>query len=213
MKIKKIILLTIGLGLLLTVSARQVKAESCTTSYGRTTCITSQLVIVKDVENPITGGFVKNLSTLDATFSPNGDVSFRLTITNTGSTVLDSVTVKDIFPQFLSFENGPGTYDAANKTLTFTLNNLLAGESRQVQIRAKIDPSSAFPAGQNLFCTINDAQAQANGMTAEDTAQLCIRTNVLGATTLPVTGNNDWFLIFPFLGLAIFGLALARIKN
>ncbi len=211
---KTIALTVIGFGLLLSTLAPRVMAQNCTTSYGgQTTCTPAQIVIVKEVQNPITGAFVKNLSTTDATFSPDGNVLFRLTIKNTGSSTLDPVTVKDIFPKYLTFASGPGTYDASSKTLTFILNNLLSGESRQVQVMAKIDPLSSFPSGQNFFCEVNDSLAQASGLSAEDTAQLCIQTNVLGATTLPVAGTNDWMLILPFLALAGTGLVLAKIKS
>lgn len=214
MSLKTIATIAIGFGLFLTASAHSVNAQSCTTSYGgAATCLQGQLVLIKDVKNPITSGFVKNLSTADATFSPDGEVLFRLTVKNTGSANLDPVTVKDIFPNHLTFESGPGTFDSSSKTLTFTLNNLLSGESRQVQIMAKIDPASSFPTGRNFFCEVNDALAQAGGISAEDTAQLCIQTNVLGTSTLPVAGNNDWLLILPFLGLGGLGLVLAKRGN
>lgn len=211
MKLNTIVLSLIGFGLLFTGLARPVKAQDCTTQYGGTTrCVSTQLVIIKEVKNPITNNFVKNLSTTDATFSPGGEILFKVTIKNTGSETFDTVTVKDIFPNFLTFEAGPGTYDSANKTLTFTLNNLTAGETRTQEILAKVDPVNAFPADRQFFCVVNDIIAQILEKSAEDTSQLCIQTQVLGATTLPVAGTNDWMLIVPFLGLGAIGVILVR---
>ncbi|MCL4360012.1 DUF11 domain-containing protein [Patescibacteria group bacterium] len=194
--------------------ATPVKADQCTTDYGgTTTCTPSDLVISKAVKNPITGQFVANLTSTDATFSPGSEVDFRLTVKNTSGQTFDPVTVKDIFPNYLTFVAGPGTFDSSTNTLTFTLNNLIAGETRTVGVVGKVVDASRFPAGENFFCVVNTAEVSALNRNDQSTSQLCIATSVLGATTLPVAGFNDLLVLLPFLGMGLGGFALITKKS
>lgn len=189
-------------------AAPHVAAQECTTQYGgTTTCVSTSLTINKQVKNPATGNFVENLGSSDPTFSAGGEVLFRLIIKNTGTKTLTTVTVKDIFPNELTFAAGPGTFDRGSNTLTFTMNNLTAGESRMVEILASVDPAKVAR-DRSLFCVVNRATISANNQSDQDTAQLCIQTNVLGATTLPVAGFNDFALLLPFATLGLTGIAL-----
>jgi len=188
----------------------QVFADYCTTQYGGTeTCRPSDLTINKQVQNPINGYFVENLSSGDATFSPGAEVLFKLTIQNVSGETFNPVTVKDVLPSYLTFVAGPGTYDAGNRTLTFSLENFIAGETRTVEIMAKVLPTTA-----SFVCVNNYAEARADivGRHDSDTAQFCIQTNVLGATTLPAAGYNDLFLLLPFAGMGLAGIALLKKK-
>lgn len=192
---------------------QQIKAQSCTTQYGgTTTCQPADLIINKEVKNPLAGVFVENLTATDATFSPGAEVLFRLTIKNTSGETFNPVTVKDVFPDFLSFKAGPGTYDSASRTLTFTLENLAAGESRSVEILAKVENKTA---SQSLFCVTNYSAVSAPARPSgdDDSAQLCIQTQVLGVTTLPVAGFNDLWLLVPFATLGLGGLALLKKRS
>lgn len=209
--IKHIVLVLLLILWLGAFAAVPVMAQTCTTQYGGvTTCVPADLVISKEVKNPITSAFVGNLSTTDATFSPGSEVHFRLTIKNTSGQTFNPVTVKDIFPDFLTFEAGPGTYDASNRTLTFELDNVIAGETRTVELLAKVRDSSAFPTGRSFFCVVNTGRAQALDRTSEATSQLCIQTQVLGVTTLPAAGFEDVLVLIPFLTLGGIGVLLAR---
>lgn len=192
----------------------QAYADTCTTQYGQygnsTNCQPSDLIINKQVKNPITNNFVENLSANDPTFSPGSDVWYRLTIQNTSGQTFDPVTVKDVLPTYETFVAGPGTYDANTRTLTFTLNNLIAGETRTVDIEAQVVATNQFPMGKTFVCVNNYAQVSALNRFDSDTAQSCIQTNVLGATTLPVAGFNDYLLLLPFAGVGLSGFALLR---
>ena len=207
--ITKNIVLSLLTGLAITVFAANfspVFADTCTTHYGGTqTCQASDLLINKQVQNPINGNFVENLNSADPTFSPGANVLFQLTIQNVSGQTFDPVVVKDVLPSYLTFVSGPGTYDAPSRTLTFTLNNVIAGETRNVQVMAKVLPTTV-----SFVCVNNYAEARADsvGRFDSDTAQFCIGTNVLGATTLPVAGYNDLFLLLPFTGIGLTGLAL-----
>ncbi len=199
-----------GVALLFCVT-KPVLADYCTTQYGNQTCRPSDLLINKEVQNPVTGNFVDNLSSSDPTFAPGSNVTFLLTIQNVSGQTFDPVVVNDVLPSYLTFVSGPGTYNSTNNTLTFTLNNLIAGETRNYQITTKVLPTSI-----SFVCVNNYAEARDDivGRFNSDTAQFCIRTtNVLSATTLPVAGNNDLLLLLPFAGVGLTGVALLKKKG
>ncbi len=191
----------------------RVNADTCTTQYGGSvTCIPSDLTVNKQVRNPVTNNFVENLSSTDPAFSPGSSVLFRLIIKNTSGQTFNPVAVKDTFPGYLTFVAGPGTYDKASNTLTFNLENVIAGETRTVEILAKVNDKSAFPSANSFFCVTNVADVSSLNRADHDTAQLCIQTSLMGATTLPVAGFNDLLLVLPFMGVGLGGVALLR-KN
>ncbi|MBI2405191.1 DUF11 domain-containing protein [Candidatus Gottesmanbacteria bacterium] len=203
---KQLALLAFLFGALL-VAPPRVAAQECTTQYGgTTTCVTTDLTVNKQVKNPATGTFVENLGSSDPTFSGNGEVLFRLIIKNTGTQTLATVTVKDIFPSELTFSGGPGTFDRGSNTLTFTLDNLTAGETKTQEILAKVDPDKVNR-NFSLSCVINTARVSSGDRQDQDTAQLCIQTQVLGVTTLPVAGFEDFALLLPFGLLGLTGIA------
>jgi uncharacterized repeat protein (TIGR01451 family) len=215
--ITKNIVLSLLAGLAFTAAAATAglspvfASDYCTTQYGGTeTCRPSDLLINKQVQNPINGNFVENLGSGDSTFSPGSEVLFQLTIKNVSGQTFDPVVVKDVLPSYLTFVSGPGTYDAPSRTLTFTLNNLIAGETRNIQIMAKVLPTTV-----SFVCVNNYAEARADivGRFDSDTAQFCIQTNVLGTTTLPVAGYNDLLLLLPFAGVGLTGIALLKKKS
>src|SRR3989344_8963876 len=99
-------LLTILLGAVAIMAAKSVYADSCPTQYGNgqygtTACPPTDLVIDKKVRNPITGVFVENLLSGDATYSPGSEVSFHLKITNSGNQNFATVQVTDRLPDRL----------------------------------------------------------------------------------------------------------------
>ncbi len=187
--------------------AAPVRAETCTTQYGgTTTCVPADLTINKEVRNPATNIFVENLGVSDTLFVKDNEVLYKLTVKNTGSETLNPITVHDIFPPYLTFMSGPGTYDSDTRTLTFELDNVVAGESRSVEILAKV---VELPSDKDVVCVVNHADAAAGGRYDEDTAQICLGANVLGAT-LPVAGFNDLTVIVPFLAVGLGGLVLLK---
>lgn len=209
MTTKNIILSVIVAGL--AFIAAPVRADYCTTPYGGTeVCRPSDLTINKQVQNPVNGNFVENLTASDPTFAPGNEILFKLTIKNVSGETFNPVVIKDMFPSYLTFVAGPGTYNDSNKTLTFSLENLIAGETRVVEILTKVLPTST-----SFMCVNNYAEAHADNVKRfdSDTAQICIQTNVLGATTLPVAGFNDMFVLLPFAGLGLTGVALLFKKS
>ena len=126
---------------------------------------------------------------------------------------MNPVTVTDQLPDYLSFvsANIPSSTTKGGNSVVFTLDNMIAGETRTIDLTVKVATKSAFPAGRSLFCVSNyskvTAPARPNG--DDDTAELCITT---GPGTLPVAGVNDLFAMIPFLSLGGVGFALLKKK-
>ncbi len=197
--------------------ATPVLADNCTTqygngSYGTTTCTPTDFTINKLVKDPINNNFVENLGSTDATFSPDGDITFRLDLHNTSNQNFDTVTIKDTFPQHVI--NGSvdsqynGSYNANDHTLIFTIKDFKANESRSVEVRAKVTNAGTFPKDKDIICEVNKGEFTAQDRHDEDTAQFCVRTNVLGTTSLPTAGPEDYLPLLPFIALAITGMGL-----
>jgi len=173
----------------------------------------TDLVINKEVKNPISNVYVENLGSTDPTFSPDATVSFRLIIKNGSGETMNPVTVIDQLPSYLSFVSAsvPSSYDKNLNKVTFTLANMIAGESRTIDLTVKVAPRSAFQPNRSLFCVTNYSKvtspARPNG--DDDTAELCLAT---APGNLPVAGVNDIFAILPFLTMGGIGLALLK-KN
>lgn len=189
----------------------RVSADSSKNYGGEET--PTNLIINKEVKNPISNVYVENLGNTDPTFSPGASVSFRLIIKNGSGETMNPVTVVDQLPNFLSFVSSAtkNTYDKGLNKVTFTLDNMIAGESRTIEMTVKVADKSAFANDRSIFCVSNyskvTAPARPNG--DDDTAELCITT---GPGNLPVAGVNDVFAILPFLSLGGIGFALLKKK-
>ncbi len=170
---------------------------TCQPIYGGgQSCVqTGNILINKTVMNPSTNVFVDNLSVNDPHYVPNGITTFQLVVTNTGSATLSTVDVKDIFPQFVTFASGPGTFDSNTKTLSFQITNLNPGESRTFTITGNIVSSSQLPSNQ-ISCVVNQATATSNGQTSTDNAQFCVENPAPTSAAQPVTTKGG-LPVFP----------------
>lgn len=196
------------------VGVTPVYADMCTEQYGgTTTCQPSDLTINKQVYNPKGKVYVENLTTTDPTFGPGSEVTYRLIVKNGSGETFNPVTVRDTLPNYLTFVSGPGTYDSKTRTLEFKLENVIAGESRTVEILAKVADANAFPTGKSLFCVVNVAEARALNRFDSDSAQVCLQNGEVVKTTLPVAGFNDLMVLLPFAGIGLGGLALLKKKS
>jgi len=197
---------------LFSVSAPSVLADSYGSYGGGGT--PTDLVINKEVKNPISNVFVENLGSTDPTFSPDSTITFKLVIKNGSGETMNPVTVTDQLPDYLSFvsANIPSSTNKGGNAVVFTLDNMIAGETRTIDLTVKVATKSAFPAGRSLFCVSNyskvTSSARPNG--DDDTAELCI-TN--GPGNLPVAGVNDLFAMIPFLSLGGMGAFLLSKKQ
>ncbi len=204
-----VFLSSLVIGIWTLVITPKALAQTCTTQYGgTTTCVPSDLTINKQVKHPTSGVFVENLGVSDTPFGVSSDVLFRLTIRNGSGETFHPVTVKDVLPEHLTFVAGPGTFDSKTRTLTFTLTNLIAGETRTQEILTKV--LTALPQDKSMICEQNAVEVSALNRKDNDTSQVCMASKVLGTTTLPVAGFDDLLLILPFVGTALGGLVMLK---
>lgn len=145
---------------------------------GGQTCVQAgNVAINKMVLNPKTNIFVNNLGVNDPKFAADQNITFQLIITNNGDSKLSKITVKDIFPQFVNFVSGPGSFDNNAKTLSFDVNDLNSKESKDFKIVGKVVPINQLSIN-NTACIVNQATATSNGQTSQDNAQFCIEKKV-----------------------------------
>lgn len=197
-------------------------ATICQPTYGGN-CENNQLLINKKVADPKSqtkGGslvYKDNLGVNDAKYSAGQTVSFEIAITNTGDNTLTNISVKDILPQYLTVTSGMNNgwnFDKNSRTLSTTLTELKAGETKTFNLTAVAVSSSELPSGQDITCVVNQSFASVNAITVQDNAQLCIQKsmNVFpapSAKTTPKTGPETIALI-GLIPSAIAGLVLRK---
>lgn len=197
-------------GLLLSgflLATKVIASGECTPLYGGGyTCPKhGEILIDKQIKHPTKDLFVDNLTEFDTKFAPNQEITFRIFVRNTGNDTINQVEVKDIFPDFFSFVSGPGNFDpneGKNGTLTFTLYNLAAGESREYWIIGKIYNEPDLP--ETTICKLpNRAQARASDdRFNEDVAEYCVEKEYyttkggVPVKQIPVTGPSGQLLTF-----------------
>lgn len=228
---KKLLLIAVATGIISLSLAVSANADtSCQPIYGGgETCVqVGNISINKTVKNPSTGAFVDNLNINDPKYSPTSVVEFQITVTNTGSGNISTTTVKDTLPSYVTFVSGPGNFDTNSKVLTFTVNNLGAGQSQTFKVQAKVVEQNSLPSDQGVVCIVNQASATTNdSKQSSDNSQFCIEKPSQPApttkgglkvfpapkvTTTPATGPE----MLPLLGLipsGALGLFLRRKSN
>lgn len=202
---------TAGLaGLAFTAGLAPVAAQSCTNQYGAAVaCQPVNLTINKQVKHPTSGLFVENILSTDTPYSPESEVLYRMVIRNSSGETMNPVTVTDQLPAELAFVSGPGMYSTPGKpggTLTFTMENMIAGQTRTQEVLVKVEPKTATKCD-----IVNTARVTSPARPSgdSDTARICVST---AAPVLPVAGFDDILLVLPFVGTAIGGLAILRKK-
>lgn len=176
--------------------------EICTTSFN--------FSIQKLVQTPGKSGnsFVNNLSINDPKYSPTQVVSFKIVVKNTGDQVIPTLTIADTFPQFLSFNSGPGSFDSNSKKLTITVTNLQPGQSQTYDVTGKLADANLMPSDQGVICLVNQATGtDNNGVTNTSSSQFCVQKSVLG-TSFPVYATKGGITTTPATGPEMLPLVL-----
>ena len=188
--------------LILTILAIPASVHAGTSQYGQYGGGAPSYSIVIDKMVAIKGGatkggqpvFVDNLTPSDARYIPGDRVEFQVKIRNTANINLTNVQVQDILPDWLDAAEGPGSYNGATRTITWSYPQLLAGEERIERVVAQVKPQQELPADKGLMCMNNKAVVSANNAYDEDTAQLCVEKQVTMVTTKggqPITQNPE----------------------
>lgn len=166
----------------------------------------------KVMSNTKGGTFVDNLTSNDPRFQPATDVTFQITVTNTGDKTIPTLNVEDTLPSNTTFVSGAGNYNSSNNTISYTISNLEAGKSNTQTFVARIANASNF--SEAVTCLTNNVKAHDNnGTTATDKAGFCVEKAVTAAPqpkifkeappkTIPETGPE----LLPLLGLIPAGI-------
>lgn len=226
MNFKKIFATTLIAGAFL-ANASVINAagtSQCQIVYGGGQVCQQQVkfTIDKKVLQPTKGGtFVDNLTVNDTHFQPGSDAAFQITVTNTGDTTINQLTVVDTLPTFLTFISGPGNFNSANNTITYTINSFAPGATDQQTFVTRIADQSKFDKNQTVNCLTNSVNVNDNnGTSATDTSGLCVETPLatvpapkvfssIPPKSIPNTGPE----MLPLLGLipvGITGFALRK---
>lgn len=156
----------------------------------------TEIFINKLVQNPQNGLFVDNLGINDSQFLPGQEVNFKIEVTNNGETEINNISVKDQLPSTLDFVSGPGTFDSASRTINFSIDRLNSGETKSFEVIGIVSNSNDITNNQ-VVCVTNFAEARVNELFDQDTASLCIGSQVLAVTSeLPKTGPNRAKIVF-----------------
>jgi len=133
-----------------------------------------------------------------------GDVlDFNILVENTGKDILNDLTVKDFYPWVNQIILAPGEIDTKNRQVTWKIDSLAVGETRNYTLRARVST------GSSLLSQTNIVQVGNNNVFDKDTA-----TFFVSGKTSPKTGSNDLLIktgIFTSLAFVALGLRkLAR---
>ncbi len=169
------------------LKVENVNAAGCIPIYGGgETCPGYAFSIQKFVQRPGKGGgdFVNNLSINDSKYNPGQNVTFQITLKNTGTQTIPTITVADVFPQHLSFVSGPGNFNSKTKTLVFTVSSFKEQETVTYTIVGKIANEKDLPNDSGVICQINQATAtDSSGGVNKTSSQFCLQKQVLGQET------------------------------
>ncbi|MBI2613451.1 MAG: hypothetical protein HYW62_01655 [Candidatus Levybacteria bacterium] len=158
-------------------SKKAFAEEPCQAIYGGgTTCIKTQDITVDSkVLNPDTNKMVDNLGPNDAKYQSDFIVTFQVLITNNRKTVIEKAHIQDIFPQFVSFSSGPGSFDSTTRTLAFDADNLMPSETRTFNIFGRIVDTNQLSFSENVICLVNQVKAFVpDPAVGQDNSQFCI---------------------------------------
>lgn len=185
--------------------------------YGQP-CESFSIVVDKMVGKPGTSTdsndyeYVDNLSVSDPRFGPDQFVFFKVKIKNTSTSSLGGMEAKDTVPSYVEPVEGPGSYDASTRTLTWDAGSFDVDEEKTFYFKMKVVGESSLPSDKGLLCVTNNVKATSNMSSDEDSSQLCVEKQVLGAVTVPSAGPELGILLMVgnLLGL---GIGLKMRKN
>lgn len=167
--------------------------EPCQPIYGGgETCILSRdITLDSRILNPGTNKMVDNLGINDPKYKSGFIVIFQVLITNNRTTVIEKTNMQDIFPQFVSFSSGPGSFDNDTRTLAFDVDNLMPSETRIFNIFGRIVDENQLSFSENVICLANQVKAFVpDPALGQDNSQFCIeKKRAAPAPTTAVEGR------------------------
>ncbi|MBU1117527.1 DUF11 domain-containing protein, partial [Patescibacteria group bacterium] len=117
--------------------------------------------------------------------------------------ILNDLTVKDFYPWVNQIILAPGEIDTKNRQVTWKIDSLAVGETRNYTLRARVST------GSSLLSQTNIVQVSNNNVFDKDTA-----TFFVSGKTSPKTGSNDLLIKTGiFTSLAFVGLGLRKLAR
>jgi len=167
-------------------------------------------LVDKTVKNPATGDFVDHLGPTDPKYRPLDIVVFQIKVNNPNTEDISAIEAVDTLPDFVDFMTGPGSFDQDSRKLTFNVEDLKAGETREFEIKARVSHQSAFPEEKSVFCPVNIIEATLGEQTDRDESQFCIEKE-MPAPQVPEAGAEQ--IILALLGTALSAGLILRKKS
>ncbi|OGG18921.1 hypothetical protein A3D78_05695 [Candidatus Gottesmanbacteria bacterium RIFCSPHIGHO2_02_FULL_39_14] len=170
------------------------------------------ILLEKMVKNPASGIFVDHLGPTDPRYRPLQIITFQVRVQNPGEETLENIAVVDSLPDFLDFMSGPGTYDADNRQLSWTVKNLDGGNSELFEIKARVSHESILPEDKEVICPVNVVEANAPDRSDRDESQFCIEKKI-EIPQVPSAGPSLWLITsLSITSSLIGGLIIRRIS-
>ena len=154
-------------------------------------------LVDKAVKNPATDEFVDHLGPTDPKYRPLDIVVFQIKVNNPGTQDIAAIEAVDSLPEFIDFMTGPGEFDPDSRKLTFTVEGLSAGETKEFEIKARVSHESLLPEEKSVLCPVNVVDASFADKTDHDESQFCLEKEMV-IPQVPEAGTPG--LILPLLG-------------
>lgn len=155
--------------------------------------------------------YVDNLTPSDTRFQPGMNIMFKIRVKNTSSVTLNNVMVSDKAPQYMEPIEGPGTYDANTRIISFNAGTFAPNEEKIYYFKMQWAAQDKLPADRGLLCASNYVRAYTNNTSDDDTAQACVEKQVVGVKAAPKAGPElNILLVAGQLGMLGIGLNLKK---
>lgn len=155
--------------------------------------------------------YVDNLTPSDVRFQPGMDIYFKVRVKNTSNITLNNVMVTDKVPSYLEPIEGPGTFDAVNRTITFNAGTFQPDGEKIFYFKMQWFAQDKLPADRGLICTSNYVRAYTANASDDDTTQACVEKQVLAVKVAPKAGPEmNILLLAGQLGMLGIGLKLRK---
>lgn len=184
MNFKNISILALVL-FLLSVFSRPVGALAQYYSPGESKQV---IVVDKKLRSTTSNDFFDNLSTSQKVFVDSNGIEFRVVIQNNGEQDLNNISVVDTLPKYLNLIFFPGTYNKSSNTISWTVDKLTTGQSREYFIRALISGVDNSTISFNTKL-VNRVTACVTKICDNDYSSYFVNRRVT-----PTTGNDSIFI-------------------
>ena len=161
-----------------------------------------QVSIDKKIRPINDSNFYDNIGKDQKVFVVDDSIEFNILVENTGKDILNNLVVKDFYPVVNQIILAPGEIDKINRQITWNIDTLSVGETKNFTVKAKVATSSGLP-------QTNVVQVSNNNVYDRDTA-----TFYVASKTSPATGSNDLLVKTGIvLTLSLAALALRKLAR